>query len=1128
MSKLTSSPSDPHAALCAAITQAAIVLPTQPPIGAFVTYNLLEPYEHMPFHDALALASERLDCSVYLSVPEFQTHYQRGRIDDDDLQFAFEILRPQTVSSTDPIAPRLSLHVLERLALLRDIQPTTSEHMRWEIYERALLRRYLSSTPAHQRSQITQSTLPWAKAHLDALIQGDTTLSDLISTLFDPSFSATVAASLPPSPAQPPALAPALSSLLPNGDAQKRYLTSLDAALQAHNLALSDASRALWLHTERSLASSLLLSALALSDPSPASLLRHFEQHPDSWAVALLWRACSRLARSTPPLAIHRFSPDWIANIGSSVSHRDALHDLSHKDPAELSNEPIIRFCAAFLDEGMATWSMPHRAQGMLHAWQSFTLATATAPRVAWQRGLVQAVRASVDQGLTSLDIITNALRDLGVPESAYAAYLQRVLLQLPGWAGMVYRLETSPTDRSPTSPPTSLHDFLAIRLTYDLLAIRHCATESIPHALFSPSSPLSLLSAALRRIAEAQDFTTSACDDHDRPWRLFLLCQHAGFSAYDLSHWTPDHATATIQALDDFTHQRRLQVWQEAFEHHYRREFVAAVISAPHTSPKTPEFQLAFCIDDREEAFRRHLEEVCPEAETFGIAGFFGVAIDYQGLDDGSLAALCPVIVAPSHAIYEIPTDERNAALANDRKKRRRVLVRAGRIFNRLSRSMILGALLSPLAGLLAAFPLFARVVTPRALSQAQRAMRLRFLPSPKTHLLRTHVGDHIQTPHGHNRQLGFTVEEQAARIKGALELMGMTKTFAPIIVFMGHGSSSVNNPHMAVYDCGACSSKHGGPNARLFADMANSPDVRALLRESNILIPDSTWFIGGMHDTCTEDVTLYDLDAVPAALLPSLAKLQRALDEARARTAHERCRRFASAPKHASPAKALRHVQGRAVDLSQARPEYGHAGVASCIVGHRDLSHNVFLDHRAFLVSYDVSSDPNGAVLERLMSAVGPVCSGINLCYYFSRTDPLKLGSGSKLPHNMTALLGVMNGSLSDLRPGLPYQGVEIHEPLRLQLIIEAEPQTILDLSDRLPSLLRLAGNGWIQVIALSPSTSAAHFFIPGQGFVPWRWHAPKPIAHAPNSIAWYEGRDVSLPPAIISASSSLSQAA
>jgi uncharacterized protein YbcC (UPF0753/DUF2309 family) len=526
------------------------------------------------------------------------------------------------------------------------------------------------------------------------------------------------------------------------------------------------------------------------------------------------------------------------------------------------------------------------------------------------------------------------------------------------------------------------------------------------------------------------------------------------------------------------------------------------------------PSAQVFFCIDEREESMRRALEEVEPEVETFSSAGYFGVAVDYKGIDDPHGAAFSPVVIKPRHAVQEQPRAE-DRALLESRRWRRRLLGLLMRNSFVSSKTLMRGWLSTTALGMLSAVPLIGHLLAPRHYARLREWLNKEFLPQPRTEL--TLMRNTAQSQDALSGLLmGFAPAEKAERVASVLGPAGLVRGFSRVVVILGHGSTSLNNPHESAHDCGACGGRRGGPNARLFAAMANRTEVRERLRERGIDIPADTWFIGGYHDTCSDDVELYDLDALPFTHRDDLDDIRKSLDHARARNAHERARRFESCPIHASADAALLHVEERSEHLAQPRPEYGHCTNAVCVVGRRGLTRGLFLDRRAFLVSYDANQDPDDRSLAGLMAAVVPVCAGIGLEYYFSVVDNDRYGCGTKLPHNVTGLVGVMDGHASDLRTGLPWQMVEIHEPVRILFVIETTPERLTRVVNASASMKQLVENRWIRVATIDPASGRVHVRR-DSGFEEF----DGPVERLPvalTSAEWYAGKGQHLPMAWI----------
>ncbi len=509
--------------------------------------------------------------------------------------------------------------------------------------------------------------------------------------------------------------------------------------------------------------------------------------------------------------------------------------------------------------------------------------------------------------------------------------------------------------------------------------------------------------------------------------------------------------------------------IWQEALEWTYYDEVLHGLVlnaERPHPGGGGGA-QAIFCIDDRECSFRRYIEDLDPAFATFGTPGFFGVEFYYRPEHGKFNTKVCPAPVTPRYLIKEV-----------DKKGQKSTDVH----FTKHTHGLLGGWLISQTIGFWSAFKLFLSIFKPSM--------------SPGTSDSFQHMDQFSRltvenTDPAHREdglQVGFTVEEMATRVENVLRSIGLVDGFAPVVYLVGHGASSVNNPHYAAYDCGACSGRPGSVNARVFCHMANHPQVRIILRGRGLEIPDGTQFLSALHDTTRDEIAFYDERSLSPENMKRHLHNRIVFAEALSRNAKERSRRFESVDTAMSPAAVHDRVRRRSVSLFEPRPELNHATNALCIVGRRALTKGLFLDRRAFLNSFDAQVDPEGRYLLNILNAAAPVCGGINLEYYFSRVDNQKLGAGTKLPHNVMGLIGVANGIEGDLRPGLPSQMIEVHDPVRLLIIVEHEPQVVLDTIRKVAATYEWFGNEWVHLVAIRPGTHEIFRFRDG-AFHPYR---------------------------------------
>ncbi len=687
--------------------------------------------------------------------------------------------------------------------------------------------------------------------------------------------------------------------------------------------------------------------------------------------------------------------------------------------------ERISLHCAAYFDLGQAIVAMPWRDQSLYASWRR----AAAIDRSPAMMGLHH-FRSEVSQlPADPRAAIAWAVAQLDIPAAGMERYLHASLLSISGWASWARYLRWQA--ELVGKRDDSIVDLLAIRLMWDVL-------------LFKEKKSVALVAR----------------------WREMLAVSMRPPSAKRL-------AAAEID-----------RIMLNAMEIGFQRTVIAGLNNAPKNIPRIrPAAQAAFCIDVRSEVFRRSLETVAPSVQTIGFAGFFGIFVEHVPLGANSGHSHVPVIFNPAYRIYDKVKDgDQQTTDAMNKRRQRLGLSKVWKGF-KLSASSCFSFVEA--AGLMYA---------PKLLTDSLGWSRP--VPDPFTQGLDLQIIDRLgptlaEVPKAqscpHHGDSGIPVADWLGHAERILRAMSMTENFGRLVLLVGHGSTSVNNPHATGLDCGACAGQTGEVSARVVVALLNQMSVRRDLHERGIVIPEDTWFLAGLHDTTTDEIRLFDTEDLPKPLAADLEHLQQWLEQASDLTRMQRSALLgiANLPSNAIAS----NLRQRSRDWSEVRPEWALANNAAFIAAPRWRTASMDLGGRAFLHEYQWQTDKDFQILELIMTAPMVVANWINMQYLGSVVDNQRFGSGNKVLHNVVGgAIGVLEGNGGDLRVGLPMQSLHdgkrwVHEPLRLSVFIEA-PQAAMDtIIARHEMVRQLVENGWLHLFHIGDDGAVHRRVLEGQ---------------------------------------------
>lgn len=771
---------------------------------------------------------------------------------------------------------------------------------------------------------------------------------------------------------------------------------------------------------------------------------------------------------------------EWLNQLIKHMTLYEINDALFGGDDREVIEKNIIEFISRFLDEDQTTMRMPNRELGMFEVFKLFENFT-------YEKN--------------AEDFVEESLKKLHVKH--IESYFLTHLLKLNGWAGFIKYRSEDPDYISQRQHPSTLIDYMAIRLYYELEAVKEntisnfdvfeeYSNDKLDEVILQLLKHKNMLFGKTLDSLETNKNTNKVLSDH--------ISNELNLDALQIQH-SNEVLQSNLPLTQLATILKKLReeegyIWLKSLEDSYIHTYVDKIINVEVVEKEKAIASATFCLDVRSEVIRRSIEKTGPY-ETYGAGGFLGIPIAFVEFDKAHELFLSPAIVKPQNVVFELPNEshEEYSSKVGMNKTTKKVL-------SDLKNNPYTPYIMVEAIGWIFGINLFGKTFLPQKtnkllsklkpnkpktiytldkLSAEEIEFYVKKLHTKIIHsvildstsqdfsideidLIRNHLlfnaelkinilneiieklkTSHQITPQDYEYQkkklamVGFTLEEKVSYLYKYLTMMGQVNEFPEFCTIIGHGSLSDNNPFEAALDCGACGGNVSLPNTRTLCMIANTKEVRAKIKENGINIPDNTKFIPGIHITTTDEIKFYDTDILTDEEMQRFFKIKADFNIA---SQQSRAERSQSLPCTLTD----KDIMIKSMDWSEVRPEWGLAKNMGVFAGPRSFTKHLVLNNRFFMHSYDYKEDKNNA---EILTAIfdGPLIVGewINLVYYFSTVDNHTYGAGSKVYHNIVSKIGVFSGNYSDLKIGLPIQSVYLdgkpyHEPVRLLSFVEA----------------------------------------------------------------------------------------